>query len=90
MSGLVIITTLTLNLLWRLTIRIEKTPTSHRSRQTKKPYTKRKLVNYGDVRAVTKNLGGVLGMNDVVSKRTRASDGWIVLEKDISVILYLH
>ena len=29
-----------------------------------KPYQKPELVNYGDVREVTKNTGGVVGSND--------------------------
>ena len=43
---------------------MEKTPTSDRPDHTRKPYTKPKLVNYGDIREVTKNLGGTVGMND--------------------------
>lgn len=32
--------------------------------QPRKPYTSPKLVQYGNIREITKNLGGTLGMND--------------------------
>ena len=42
-------------------------PTSTKSDQTqqpRKPYTSPKLVHYGNIRAITRALGGTLGKND--------------------------
>ena len=41
-----------------------KTPTPERQDRSKKPYTKPTLISYGNIREVTKNLGGVVGKND--------------------------
>ncbi len=32
--------------------------------QPRKPYSTPRLVQYGDIREITRNLGGTLGMND--------------------------
>ena len=42
-------------------------PTSTKPDQTqkpRKPYTPPKLVHYGDIREITKAMGGTIGMND--------------------------
>lgn len=41
-----------------------KTATTGRPDRSKKPYLKPKLISYGNIREVTKNLGGTIGMND--------------------------
>jgi hypothetical protein len=35
-----------------------------KTEQPRKPYTPPKLVQYGDIREITQNLGGTSGMND--------------------------
>lgn len=41
-----------------------KTPTPDGPDRQKKPYSRPKLISYGNIREVTKNLGGTIGMND--------------------------
>ena len=41
-----------------------KTASSDRTRPPKKPYNHPQLSNYGQIRDITKNLGGTVGMND--------------------------
>ena len=43
----------------------DQTPTNAQQTDTpRKSYTTPKLVHYGNLREITKNLGGVVGMND--------------------------
>jgi len=41
-----------------------KTDSDHQPVQPRQPYTKPKLVSYGDIREVTRTMGGTTGMND--------------------------
>ena len=41
-----------------------KTSTTDRPDRSKKPYMKPTLIIYGNIREVTKNLGGTVGKND--------------------------
>ncbi len=41
-----------------------KTAGSARTKQPKKPYNAPQLSSYGNIRDITRNVGGTVGMND--------------------------
>jgi hypothetical protein len=43
---------------------VANTPKTTQPNQPKQPYVKPKLISYGDIREVTRVLGGVVGKND--------------------------
>ena len=63
-NGLNTLTSLIRNFPWRATMKTIKTPTTDRPDRSKRPYKKPTLITYGNIREVTKNLGGTVGKND--------------------------